>query len=442
MTEQTMDPRNEQMGVNGGIPAMSVEQIGANGGVQVMPTVQLSSAQAVSMAQIGVSVNIPIKPEEVLPLNCQEALASYTEAEQKEIMALADSIDVRQIENVMSYGAVALKRTFDQCGDFLKDERGSQADQMVIKQVIELSKRATESYEDFNIELREPGLFQKFLLRLMGVGKNARTKKLQENAATSYKLLADLKASCESWLGILKKAYGEIDYSVKSDIEAAALLEKFIIAGKLADGRIQQEMLAVQTQYQTTGLQQHIQEFQVLEEGYKLFQITMNNLEKSRIMYQLSLGQLALVKRSNRNVQISIHTQVDNSMALIGQQLRNAILDAKTREVLEGQKAIAKFNDELMKEVSKTVGITGEETERLIYAGFYNMEAAKEAVTTVINSCKAIEKTATDMLPKMRADMTQIETLLKELEPAIGSIETLKAGNSTPTSVGSGQLKF
>ena len=46
------------------------------------------------------------------------------------------------------------------------------------------------------------------------------------------------------------------------------------------------------------------------------------------------------------------------------------------------------------------------------------------------------------MLPKMRADMTQIETLLKELEPAIGSIETLKAGNSTPTSVGSGQLKF
>ena len=431
MTEQNLDPRNEQMGVNSNAAQVSAMQAGVSGGAQAMP-----------MAQIGVNINVPVRPEEVVPLNCQAALASYPEAEQKEIRALADSIDVRKIENVMSYGAVALKRTFDQCGEFLKDERGSNADQMVIKQVIELSKRATDSYEDFNIVLKEPGLFQKFLLGLMGSGKNARTKKLQENAATSYKLLADLKASCESWLGILKKAYGEIEYSVKSDVEAAQLLEKFIIAGRLAEGRVQQEMLAVQEQYQQTGLQQYVQEYQVFEEGYKLFQITMNNLEKSRIMYQLSLGQLALVKRSNRNVQISIHTQVDNSMALIGQQLRNAVLDAKTREVLEGQKAIARFNDELMKEVSKTIGITGEETEKLIYAGFYNMEAAKEAVTTVINSCKAIEKTATEMLPKMRADMTQIETLLKELEPAIGSIETLKTGNSTPTNVGSGQLKF
>lgn len=392
---------------------------------------------------IGVQAAAPVAPEDVVPLNYQAALATYIPAEQQEIMNLASKIDVRKIENVMSYGAEALKRTFDQCGDFLKNERGSQADQMVIKQVIELSKRATESYEDFNIELKEPGLFQKFLLGVMGRGKNPRIKKLQENAATSYKLLADLKASCESWLDMLKKAYGEIEYSAKSDVEAAQLLEKFIIAGKLAEGRIEQEMADVQAQYQATGLQQYAQDYQVLDEGYKLFQITMNNLEKSRIMYQLSLGQLALVKRSNRNVQVSIHTQVDNSMALIGQQLRNAVLDAKTREVLEGQKAIAKFNDELMKEVSKTVGLTAEETERLIYAGFYNMEAAKEAVTTVISSCKAIEKTATEMLPKMRADMTQIETLLKELEPSVGSIETLKTGGSgTPTTVGSTALKF
>ena len=62
---------------------------------------------------------------------------------------------------------------------------------------------------------------------------------------------------------------------------------------------------------------------------------TMANLEKSRVMYRLSIGQLALIKKSNRNVQIAIRTQVNNSMALMAQQLRNAVLNAKTKEVLE-----------------------------------------------------------------------------------------------------------
>jgi predicted nuclease with TOPRIM domain len=110
-------------------------------------------------------------------------------------------------------------------------------------------------------------------------------------------------------------------------------------------------------------------------------------------------------------------------MALIGQQLRNAVLNAKTREVLRGQKAISRLSDELIKDISRTVGITTQDSEKLIYAGFYNIEAAKEAVTTVIKSCEEIHRTASEMLPKMKADMTQLGQLLKELEPCVSSGE-------------------
>ena len=130
-----------------------------------------------------------------------------------------------------------------------------------------------------------------------------------------------------------------------------------------------------------------------------------------------------------------------NSMALIGQQLRNAVLDAKTREVLEGQTAIARLSDELIKEVSTNVGLTTEQTERLLYASFYNTEAAKEAVTTVINSCEAIRKVASEMLPKMKADVSQLNELIKQLEPAIGSIERMKIDAPKTTTV-EGGLKF
>ena len=292
---------------------------------------------------------IPTTPEQIVPLNCEAALAKYSEEERKEILKLADSIDVREIDKVMQYGGPALKSTFQQCGDFLKDERGSQADQEVIKQVIQLSKKAKETYDDFNLTLKEPNLLQKLILSITSHGKDNHTKQVQQSAITNYKLLMELRASCNSWIDILKKSMGDITNSAISDVEAATLLEKYIIAGNIAKERVEKELVELQNQYQETGLQSYSNDYEIMKEGYDIFNIKMANLEKSRVMYKLSIGQLSLIKRSNRNVQISIHTQIDNSMTLMGQQLRNAVINAKTKEVLEGQKAVTRLNDELMK---------------------------------------------------------------------------------------------
>lgn len=384
---------------------------------------------------IGINVQVPVVPQDVVPLDYAKALASYTEQEQKEIMELASAIDVRKTDNVMSYGSVPSKAIFEQCGAFLKDERGTKADQEVISQVIALSKKASDSYDDFNLVLKEPNLLQKFFLNLMSGGKNNRTQRIQNSAITNYRLLAEFKTSCDSWLIMLKNAMGEIEYSAMSDADNIALLEKYIIAGKIAEQRITQELEEIQANYQETGLQKYVQEHEILTEGFRIFTNTMNILESSRIMYHLSLGQTAIIKRGNTDVQMTIHTQVNHVMAVIGQQLRNAVLDAKTKEVLEGQTAIARFSDELIKEVSVNVGLTTEQAEKLLYTSFYSTEAAKEAVTAVINSCAAIKKVASEMLPKMKADMSQLNDLIKQLEPAIGSIERLKIENPATTNV-------
>lgn len=407
---------------------------------QAMDTVQVPD-----VSNIGVSISVPKTAADVVPLNCQQALANYPEAEQQEILALADSIDVRKTENVMNYGSVALKKTFDQCGSFLKDERGSHADQEVISRVIELSKKASNSYDDFNLVLQEPGLFQKFLLKLTSGSKgNSRTEKLQKSAVTSYKLLVELKNSCDSWINMLKDAMGNITNSAMSDIETINILEKYIIAGEIAEERIMGEMKAIQDKHQETGMAQYAHDYQEIKEGHDIFVIKMNNLKKSRIMYYLSVGQLSLIKKSNIDVQIAINTQVNNSLALVGQQLRNAILNAQTREVLEGQNAVVRLNDELIKDVSQSVGMTAEEAEKAMYASFYNTEAAKTAVTTVISSCENIKKVASEMLPKMKADVTELNGLIEQLEPVVGtSIETSlnNETSKTPTG-GNASLQF
>lgn len=382
----------------------------------------------------------------VAPIDFQRALENYSPEDKKEIMDLAESIDVRKIENVMNYGANVLKKTFEQCGTFLKDERGSAADREVIQQVIELSNKASKNYEDFNLVLKEPNFFQKLILSITTGGKGTHTQKVQQAAITNYKLLIELKHSCENWITMLKDAMGEITNSFISDTDNVILLEKYLVAGYIAQERIEKELNTCKEKYEESGIEIDGQEYNELKEGYDIFTIVLSNLEKSRAMYKLSQGQLLLVQKSNRNVQISINTQMNNSMTLMGQQLRNAVLNAKNKEVIEGQQAISRLNDELIKEISETIGITTQDSEKLMYAGFYNIESAKQAITTVINTCQSIQNTAEEMLPKMKAETAEINQLIDELEPYIDKIKQEESAHTTEynnkTSHSSGNLKF
>lgn len=394
---------------------------------------------------IGLEVTLPTTATDVLPLNCETAFSCYTEAEQREIMELANSIDVTERAKVLNYGSVALKKTFEQCGEFLKSQRGTQADMKVISQVIELSKKASESREEFNLVLKEPNFLQKLCLKVLSSDKSSRMQKIENCAKTSYNLLIELKKHCDIWVEMLEDSNEEIEYAALSDYETVGVIEKFIIAGKIAQKRTENELKEIESKYQESGMQQYASQYDKVKEGYEAFRGKIIDLETSRVAYYLSIGQLALIKRGNMSVQESVQKKVYNSLTLFGQQLRNSILNEKTREVLEGQKAITKLSNELIKEVSIAVGFTAKEAEEAKNAGFLDMKYAKEAVETVLNACNEVKKMTNEVLPTMEADLTEINNLIKQLEPRIESIsiETLKTETPAPTGGGTtGGLKF
>lgn len=380
----------------------------------------------------------------VPPINVEAAFNALTPEEQQEVSQLADSIDVTRLDNVMAYGSEVLRKTFEQCGQFLKSESGSTADQEVIKRVVELTKKASDSYDDFELVLQEPNFWEKILLKLSSSKKKTRTQKIQTHAVTNYKLLVELKDSCESWLEMLIAAMGNITSSSMSDSENLELLEKYIIAGKMARARVEAELSQLQENIHNTGLRAQAKQYDELKQGYDIFVLRMNNLEKSRVMYYLSIAQLHLIKQSNINVQVSVRTQSENCITLIGQQLRNAVLNAKNQEVIEGQKALSRLSDELIKDVSHSIGVTAEEAEKLLYFGIYNADAAKEAVKTVITSCESIKHIAEEMLPKMEANITELNDLVEELKPYIdeSTIRGPQENSTVPVNSGTGNLKF
>lgn len=410
--------------------------------VNTMETNNELMAQA---ENIGVIVEVvPTSQTEVIPINYQKALASYSEEERQEILALADSIDVTRSDNVMSYGAIAIKDTFEQCGRILKEAKGSYADQEVIKKVIELSKKANDSNDEFNnLVLEQPNFFQRLVLKITSGSKStSKTEKIQKSAVTNYTLFTELAKSYESWTEILKNGMANIQDSALSDFDAVTAVEKYLIAGYIGGERTLKEMEELEKKHEETGLQVYAFDHQKMKDGYELFQRAMINLEKMRGAYYISLGQLAEMAKSNKNMQMVIQTQAKYCIALVGQQLRNALLNAQINEVVKGQKAIKGLSNELIKDVSESVGLTLQETEKAMYASFYDADAATTAFASIVSSYGEIGKTAEVMLPKMKDEIAKMQASIEEISPIVGrSIETLKESKNGASTEATG-LKF
>ena len=401
-----------------------------------------------AMEEFRQSADVDLKNTQVATLNYKEAFLSYPEDQRKEIQALADAINVTEMDKVMAYGSNPLLATFDQCGKILKNEEGTSADQQVVQMVISLSKEANEQYEDFNLALKEPNFIEKILLRISSKRSEKKMKDLQVKAATSYRLLKQLKESCDNWLDILKKSMFNTTSAKVDDVLIGELLEKYLVAGYMAMERLEQEISVKKEAFEKTGLQAAEDEYNTLKEGWGVLQIVLINLERSRVMYRLSVGQLSAIERTNRNLQISINTQSNNSMALMAQQLRNAILDAQNGEILRGYREITQLNNGLMKKVSANVAKNVKDSEELIYSGFYSLSAAKEATQYIIKSCQEIEQVGSEMLPKIQAELKEAHQLMDELTPYINQLRTRMSVESGKTSSSSSkpapttELKF
>lgn len=395
-----------------------------------------AESAADNMAAVTVDQELVTKRSEIKPIEPHAALATYPKEEQEKILALADQIDMRKFENVMNYGSAVFEKTFQEAGALIKKERGSHADQEVMKKVIELSQKASDTYEDFNLMLKEPNWFPKLLLKLSARKREERDVNLQKAAVSNFNLLTELRESSDTWMALLKDALQEISTAKMNDIHGTEVLQKYIIAGKLAQERAQEELKALEAKnVETGGLIQYSQEYEELKEGYDMFEVQMLNLENSRQLYMLAVAQLLITERTNKRVQMTVSTKTQKTLTLISMQIQNAILNEKNREVMEGQKQLSRLNEELVKEVSNSIGITARDAEEMLCSLPCSVETVKIAVTSLLDCYDQINKTIEEQIPKMKDDVAEMDALINTLEEKISSSSRKGADSiiATPT---------
>ncbi len=368
-------------------------------------------------------------------LNYEKAYNTFSEEDKQRIQNLANSIKLTDHDKVMNYGAGPLLKTFEECQELLKSRRGSYAEQNVIKEVIELSKNITQSSDEFNSLLKEPNVVQKTFMKIFY--GNKRSKKLTAQVLTIYDMIANLKDSYSKWLEDLETAMEEIKYVAISDVNSLAILNKYIIAGKIADKRLQEELAEAKQKYEETGI--FSLEYKEMQEGYERFNRRMGDLEDGRVMYHLSIAEVMLIGKANKNTQEVINKQSNLILSILSMQLRNALLNEMVKEVVEGHKAVTKLSGEIVKRISKNVGATAEATERMLYQAIIDPNIVKESIESVLKSFEAINNVPKEMEPKLKAAREQNNELIKKLQPIVTSTEAAIAAKKVSTSTATGE---
>ena len=359
-----------------------------------------------------------------------KSLSSFKEEEQKEILQLANAIDITHFDKIMSYGSIPLVKIFEQSGKVLKEFEGTSADREVINLVVELAKKASDTQEEFNLCIQEPGFITKLLLKVMGNLKDKNDAKAKHKAVSCYKLLVELRESCDAWIESLKDTREKIILSAESDRDTCYEIEEYIVAGYIAEEREIPHVEALREEWETTGLMEAKATYETHKRGLENLQRKLVNLEKSRIMNILSVSELGLELVTTENTLMAIKDQKEHSMAVSSQQLRNAVINMKNKQIAESQKSISKLNDELMDKVSQNIALTAEESEKLLLNGVYSPEAAHAAIMTVKNACETITRVHSEMMPQIKQQQEQLNALVAELGPIVNDIKMEKTSDS------------
>lgn len=366
-----------------------------------------------------VEVDSNSNTEELAPLS-SASLAHYDEATQKEILRTAGEIDVTQFDKVMAYGSIPVMRTFELAGKVLKEAEGTSADQEVVKMVAELAKKAKDEY---SLVIQEPNFVEKFVMKLVS-GFKSDSHDTKVKAISCFKVLQQYVKSCDKWLENLRKAEESILLSGRNKLTDCYELEQYIVAGRIAEKRIEGEVESAQQEWNETGMVDSKMKYDDLHRGLNEFRIVLQNLEKSRAAHGLTIGELALELNANRRIQLTVDSQKIHSSTVMAQQLEVAYYDAVNKEALEGQKAITEVNNRLLDEVAKRVVATGEEAEKILVNGVYSVEAAQQAAETVITGYETIKKASEESIGQISANMEKLKGVVDQLTPYIEKLKT------------------
>ena len=346
---------------------------------------------------------IDLETEEKPAVN---SLEKFTPEERRQIEAVADRIDIRDSNAVLSYGASAQRKVSDFADGALasvRDKDMGETGQVLTSLIVELKHNGEEKQGIFN--------------KLFGSAE-----KNFERLKTQY---STTEANIDRLVKILE---GHEEQLLKDIVQLDKLYEKnklyfkevsmYIEAGKLRLEKARNEELpALQAKAKETNSPEDAQAAQDFADMITRFEKKLYDLELSRTVCLQSAPEIRMVQNSDTIMSEKIHSPIINVIPMWKTQMVLALNNYHTQKAIEAQNAVTEATNEMLRKNAEALHQSSVETAKASERGIVDIETLQHTNQQLISALDEIIQIQADgkvARANAEKELAKIEQELKD----------------------------
>ena len=366
--------------------------------------VQDVAAQA---AAIDVAPAIDFAPEFTqVEEKKEDTLSKFTPDEQRQIRAVADKIDIKDSNAVLSYGATAQRRVSDFADGALESVRAKdmgETGQVLTSLLVELKSNSEEK--------------KSFLGKLFGSAEK-NFERLKAQYSTTEANIDRLVKLLEGHEEQLLKDIAQLDKLYDKNKLYFKEVSMYIEAGKLALEKAKTVTLPeLEAKAKETGAIEDTQAAQDYADMITRFEKKIYDLELSRTVCLQTAPEIRMVQNSDTIMSEKIRSTIVNVIPMWKTQMVLALNNYHTQKAIEAQHAVTEATNEMLKKNADALHQSTVETAKASERGIVDIETLQhtnEQLITALDEIKQIQEDGRVARAEAEKELARIEQELKD----------------------------
>jgi uncharacterized protein YaaN involved in tellurite resistance len=336
-----------------------------------------------------------------------------TEAERRQVDALAKQINLRDTNGILQYGAGTQKKMSD-----FSDAALATVKTRDLGEVGEMLTGVINNLEEFDPNEKEEGgffgLFKKPKKKLDDI--KVQYDKANVNVEKVAKALQEHQV-------VLMKDIATLDKMYASNLIYYKELTMYILAGKKAIDNLKNgELAELRAKAERSGLSEDAQAVRDLEDQINRFEKKIHDLELTRTIAIQTAPQIRLIQSADTMMVEKIQSTIVNTIPLWKNQMVLALGIEDSTKAAKAEAAVTEMTNKLLNSNAEKLKVATIETAKASERGIVDMETLRKTNESLISTLDEVARIQDEGRTKRREAEAELANLERELKDKLLSM--------------------
>ena len=336
-----------------------------------------------------------------------------TEAERRQVDALAKQINLRDTNGILQYGAGTQKKMSD-----FSDAALATVKTRDLGEVGEMLSGVINNLEEFDPNEKEEGgffgLFKKPKKKLDDI--KVQYDKANVNVEKVAKALQEHQV-------VLMKDIATLDKMYASNLIYYKELTMYILAGKKAVENLKNgELAELRAKAERSGLSEDAQAVRDLEDQINRFEKKIHDLELTRTIAIQTAPQIRLIQSADTMMVEKIQSTIVNTIPLWKNQMVLALGIEDSTKAAKAEAAVTEMTNKLLNSNAEKLKVATIETAKASERGIVDMETLRKTNESLISTLDEVARIQDEGRTKRREAEAELANLERELKDKLLSM--------------------